>query len=742
MAAPNDPGVVLELAKSAVDALALARLREPAAYVTHTKAGTIGEATYQVQWSRPTLTFPSDVPDAVRLGLLVEGGVRLPNERILSLSTFMTTTVVPHLTQDETGQYARLALAESTLSEIRFTYAGVDLPPEPVRPALGLPDDATLATLRANLRGEIDQFLATLPDLPLTPRISSTQTAQVHIVPETRGAALVLAMRSTADGFALPPLVVSERDNAAILVNSGIFAAAFDSVVAPHVATLLPDSMRLMVLRGTCAQDRLWFAAEVRVTVDDVAEALITATIEAEPTLAAGRWHLNFDRVVAEGGVGDELAAQTLGEVLAAEGFRARLSELTQTAMQQVIVPIFGIATSDFAWQWAMPQTTSPAFITFAPTEVRITEGVVALIGALPPPQFTGDFDDVPEFDLHIPNAPVVLDGGHTKQVTVSATKIQHMTPPYDYAWWQGTTNTLLLEHGPTLDVIIRMAEDDPHDTLPRHLKTRELPVGVASVRAALIDSLGRVTNAALIIDLEELSKVPADRYATIGGFALSGPRSPTVATQQILTGMQTRLGTAYQPTGTQVQARSSLLGMVAGALAVFAVVALIATFLLTHSLAASGPTAQATLTPTTTTPPVTLTAHNPTPSPVQSVTGTISPGPSATPQPFGRFGVAPTSLQFICTAGTTTPQTLTLSNTGTASVDWTTRFFGMVGASTTMQLWGSAVPASGTLLPGASIPVEIRPINSFCSTSTTGSFIVQFAAPSVVPLNISATHT
>ena len=739
MAVPDNTGVIIEFAKSAVDALALARLRAPATYVAHTTAGTIGEATYQVQWSRPTLTFPAEIPDAVRLGVMVEGGVRLPNERIVSLSTFMTSTVVPRLTQDENGQYARMALAECTLSEIRFTYAGVALPPEPVRPALGLPDDATLATLREGLRAEFLQFLEKLPDLTLTPRLRSTLPAQVHVISETQGAALILA---TTGAILTAPVVVSERDNAALLVDSNTFSAAFDAVVATQVVSLLPDSMRLIALRGTCAQDRLWFAAEVRVTVDDVAEARITATIEAEPYLVADRWGLNFDRVVVEGGEGDELAAQTLGEVLATEGFRERLTDLAQTAMRQVIAPLFGAATLAPPWQWSIPQTTPAALITFAPMELRVVEGMVALIGALPLPQFTDDFDDVPEFDLHIPSSPVALDEGHTQQVTVSATKILHMTPPYDYGWWQGTTSTMLLEHGPTLDVVLRVAEDDPHDTLPRHLKTRSLPVGVTQVRAALIDSLGHVTNAALIIDLQELAKAPADPYATIGGFALSGPRSPTVATQHILTGMQTRMGTAYQPTVTQVQARSSLLGMVAGALAVFAVVALIAALLLTHSFAASGPTAQATTSPTLTTPPATLLAHNPTPTPAKSVTITITPSPSATAIPFGRFGVSPTSLQFVCTAGTTTPQTLTLSDTGSAPVDWTARFFGMVGASTTMQLWGSAVPASGTLLPGASISVDIRPTNNFCSTSASGSFIVQFAAPSVVPLNVDASHT
>lgn len=740
MATPDEPVVAFELADTTVAALALAPLVATTGYLPHATAGVVAEVSYHLRWSRPALTFPTEAPGTVRLGLTIEGGARWANGRILSLASFVTFTVMPQPAQDEQGHYARLALATPHLGELRLTYAGVALPPEPVRPALGLPLEADLVPVREALRAEILRFIEVLPDLALSPHFASDWAGQVAISAAASTPALTLSLAPDAVFSNPPPSVVTKRQPAAMLLNSAAFAAAFEVLAVPQLATLLPDSMRMLRLQGTCAQDRVWFAVQARLTVDDAAEAEVTATIEAEPRLSDGRWRLVFDRVAVASTPDNALAAQTLGELLAAEGFHERLMALTQGAILGAITPAMGVGSADLRWQWPFPPSTSAVGLTFAADHLRVVEGFFALEGTLALPTHAEELEDAPEGDLRIAGAPVALDGGLSQQVTVRAVAAHGLTPPLDYAWWQGNGNGLLLEHSPEIAVVLRVAEDDPTYTLPRHLKSRSGPIGRTTLRAAIIDCQGNVAEAITEIDLAELAAGAAEPGTPLVGTAAGPGVSRNLATQHA-TAMTTRVGTAYQPTVTQVQARSSVLGMVAGGLAVFAILAVVATFFLTHSLAAPGLTAQATHTPAPTQPVATHTAHSPTPTPRPGATST--PGPTATPQPFGRFSVTPDSLQFICTGGTTAPMTLNLANIGQASINWTAKVFGAVSAGTTVQPWAAVAPTAGTLAPGASVTITVTPAASFCQAPSAQSYTLQFAAPNqaVVPSNVMATH-
>jgi hypothetical protein len=731
---------VCELTKTAVERLALAHLLHAIPQLPQRTTGTVGEATYEVQWSRPALTFPAEAPDAVRLGLVMTGGVRWPTGRILSIETFATLTVIPQLAPGTTGWFVRLQPATPELTPLRLTYAGEPLPPEPVRPALGLPNDAALGALREGLEQELHRFLDLLPDLPLSPGIVTQHVGQIHIAPEGGGAALALCLTPEPTTIAALPVVVTERHPTALLVNGAAFAAQFDALVAPALDALLPTTMRLVALHGTCAQDRLWFAVQASVEVAGETEAVVNATIEAEPLMEAQRLLLRIERVAAESAPGNELAAQTLGEVLTTEGFRERLMELTQTALQHALAEAIETPATDFRWQWALPLALPPETRPFAISATRVAEGYFALLGNWPLPTLPETEEDAPDCDLLVEGMPQPVDDGPMRLVTVGVTHIKGLTPPYDYAWWNGTSQTMLLEHEATLAVALRVAEDDPEDTMPRHLRLHSLPLGITQVRVALMDRMGRVVSTALEVDLHHLSMVNGDPAATVGVFAQSSPAGVTAATRMMTKGMQTQ-ATALAPTVAQVQARSSFLGMVAGALGVFALGAALAALVLTRSLPGfAAQTSTTTNTPVLPTVTATQLAHIPTATAHPKPTATRTPAPTATPERYGRFAATPTTLLFICTAGDTAPQTVTLTNTGTATLTWVVGFF----SAPQMPPWGSAAPNTGSLAPNATGQVTITPDSTWCATPTTTTFTLQFSAPNqtVVPYNISVSHT
>jgi hypothetical protein len=254
----------------------------------------------------------------------------------------------------------------------------------------------------------------------------------------------------------------------------------------------------------------------------------------------------------------------------------------------------------------------------------------------------------------------------------------------------------------------------------------------------------------------------------TLSTSAVFAASRPTNATQAMATEMRTRLGTAYQPTVRQAQARSSILGMLAGILAATALISLLAVVLLTHSTAAST-TKQATVFPPTATLAVTQMPHHDTPTP-RPPGGT--PLPTVTPEAYGRFQVTPSALVIACTANTTIPTAtpsvtptstatatpspsptvtptpvvanLTLANTGNATVNWHAQTFADSGTGKTPQPWAVVSPNSGTLIPGASTPVTVTPVTSFC-TNTTTSYFIQFAAlpgEVAVPVNVPVSHS
>lgn len=742
--------VMLELAQPVAATLALARVRRHLAQVARTPV-TLGTAMAQVRGVRPTLTFPT--ADQVRLGLAVEGGVRLASGRILTVDSFITATATPGVVADAAGWSVRVTFTDAQIDAPRLSYAGRDLPAEPERVALGLPNATELAEMHGALADAIRTLAAGLPELPLTPTFTGTGAdLEVQIAPEMLGAAL--AVGQFASGPRRPwPLVTRPPQTAALLVDGAAFTAAFAASVAPQLATLIASQMGLTALAGTCAQDRIWFAAQANVHLNDTTQP-VNATIETLARLDDGRLRLDVERVAVESDPGGETHAQALGKALTADIFCDRLANLAQAALLRAITPIFGQGAADCSWQWSPPPDTALSPLAFAATQVRLTDGYCALIGAITLPATGSVLDDVPDLDLRVDGAPVVQKDGAEIVVTVAA--VPPPTAASDSAWWAMPTGALLPEHGAALAVTLRLAPDDPAETQPRD-GTSAAPRQL-TLQAAQIDAFGRVAAASIDLDAEELMAPP-----TISAAATFAASRPGNATQALATEMRTRLATAYQPTVRQAQARSSILGMLAGVLAATALISLLAVLLLTRSTAASTSTAiQLTPPPPTATLAVTQVPHHNTPTP-RPTGGT--PSPTMTPEAYGRFKVTPSALIIACATPTVTPTptdtatatatttpaptatpvagTLTLANTGNATVDWHAQTFADSGSGKMPQPWAMVTPSNGTLAPGASVAITVTPDASFC-TDTTTSYFIQFAAPSgevAVPVNVTVSH-
>jgi hypothetical protein len=740
MAEPGGPMVMLELAQPVAAALALARVRRHLAQAARVPVA-IGAAQAQLRGVRPTLTFPT--ADQVRLGVAVEGGVRLASGRILTVDSFITATAAPQVVADAAGWDVRVACNEAQIDEPRLSYAGRDLPPEADRTALGLPSDDELTTLRTALADALRELAATLPEMPLTPTFVGAGTnVMVQIAPEAQGAAL--AVGQFARGPRRPwPLVTRPPQTAAVLVDGAAFTAAFATVVAPQISTLIAPQMGLYALAGTCAQDRIWFAAQARVQLGAVMQS-VTATIETLARLEEGRVRLDVERVAVESDPGGETHAHALGMALTADIFCERLAGLAQAALQGAIAPLFGQGAADCSWQWAPPPETALPPLTYAAAQLRLTDGYCALIGAMHVPALGAPLDDVPDLDLRVDGTPVVQEDG--TEIVATIVTVPPLPPAADCAWWTMPTGALLAEHGTTVAVTLRLGTDDPAATQP-HEGAPAAPRQL-TLHAAQIDAFGRVVAASIDLDAQALLMPPTARAAAV--FAASRPGNATQATET-----RTRLATAYQPTVRQAQARSSILGMLAGVLAATALLSLLAVMLLTRSTAAST-TAQATPLPPTATLAVTQVPHHATPTP-QIATST--PAPTATPEAYGRFRVTPSALVIACATATPAPTapatitpsptpmpivgTLMLANTGNATVDWRVQTFADAGKGKTVQSWAVVTPASGTLAPSASIAVSVTPDAEFCANTTTAYFI-QFAAPPgevAVPVNVSVSH-
>jgi hypothetical protein len=752
MTAQGKPVVMLQLAQPVVAALALARVRQAPAAGSRERSGTVGDARFQLRGVRPTLTFPA--PDRARLGLAIEGGVYLPTGRILTLDAFVTATAPVEMSHDAAGWLPQLPLTALELGEVRLSYAGRDLPPDDQRAAQGLPAEADLAPLRAALADEICAFCADLPALLLALPFAAPDLAlHAHITPEDGGAALTLAATpaDTADiawpGTTRPPQTV------ALLINGDAFAAAFASVAREQIPRLIAPELGLIALNGTCAQDRLWFAAQARANLDDQPDARLDATLEALVQWEADHLRLAVERVAVESPPGGEATAQALGKALASDIFCDRLADLTQRAFQAAVAPAFEPALDDLTWRWAAPEERGQPALTFAPTHAHVKDGYLTLLGAVALPAAGTVIDDLPDFDLRVVGAPEPLDGGPATLVRVSATHPRNAAPPCDYAWWNATTGTPLAQHTSALEVILHATQDDPADTLPHDFTGVATTTDQIALRAALINTLGRVAEAVIDVDLSALTRPLAE--VPPAAFAAS---AVTASTRAALTGAQTRFGTAYQPTVRQAQARSSLQGMLAGALAAFAIISVLTAFLLTNSHAAPNSTT-ASVAPTATTA-IQITPLPPTATPHPHTAHT--PVPTTTPEVYGRFAAAPNPLVLTCVAAATptpaptdtstpapaptvtpTPGVLTLTNTGNAQISWQAITYITTGAGTSQQAWATLAPTSGDLAPGGSVTITITPAPAFC-TGAAGTYIIQFTATAglAVPLNVTATHS
>lgn len=754
MPAFEGPDVVLQLAKTAVDDLAMGHLRHLTTRIGRSSTATIDGAECRLRWTRPTLTFPPDAPEHVRMGIAIEGGVRLPSGRLLSLDAFVTSAMPPRLTQDDSGWFARFALETPDIGEIQLTYAGQPLPQDATGMALGLPTAAELDHLRAGLRDAIQRLCETIPDLPLTPSVRlgvPNPVIHAYIWPDSQGAALAFGVHPTTEGAnGALPLRVTPRQTVALLLSVAPLQAALTEAAAAAMPTL-PPPFALESLAVAYTDQEIRFTLTARAIGDLVGEPM-TVEVVTHPTIDGGVLELDLIRVTPPAGATD--GTEKIAVAVQSAAFTQALTAIVRSAIARTLGGVFATDQPVVSLDADAPTGL------FTVADVHLGDGYLTLSGTLPGvDEATDPVVDGPTFDLRLTDLVKASASQRPLTLAISVVNQQQVEQPADYAWWTSLDAALRAEHGALLDV--RVPEDDPGDTLPR--KTRSVPQGVLEVQAALIDAWGRVARAVLEIDLRgdvnvktladsyataDLVQMPTDAEKALAADTLILDEAANVpgnsAPQVALSRMGTRLNaTTFRPTMVlplpQSPAHSSLLGMFAGALAMFAVFAALAAIILAH-----------TLNPTTTPPAPTGTAvaqATYTPIVTPTVATTTTPGATLTPQPFGRFGVTPGGLQFACTtaqppsASTPTPtpaplaaQTLTLTNTGTAQVKWT--------VSQNAPAWGNFAPATGTLKPGANVTITVTPNSDLCSLPANSGLYLQFNAPNVLSLTVSVTVT
>jgi hypothetical protein len=735
--AMEPPIGTVALAHSLVETIALTHLRRMTSLDLAPQETHLGQATVRLRGARPVLSFPADAPGHVRFGLAIEAGVQWPGGRILSADGFVLATVTPVVTRDVASWRLTVSFATAQIETLTMRYAGADLPPEPVRPSHGLPDDDEIASLDGDLRSAIMTYLATLPELPLTPSFPGAPEL-IQSVIQNEPDRLLIGL----DTMALPMLPATHNGNMAIAITVETLARAFAEVLTGDALDDALPGWTVAALQITGAQDRLWLV--VRAASTDLPEEELRGTIETQIALGEGVMHFENARVLTEQPQTASEQVAAFGKALRSASFLSRLAQVVQAAVIRAANESLGEAREVWQWRFTPPEPMASLIPTFAAQSVRVAGGAIVLEGALAFPRVSEPISDTTIFDLR-QGEPRLEEDEQVVTISVTLTNAQAAPPPVDVAWWNGATPAMQLEHSSTCDVRMRLNDEDPDDTLPRYMSTRELPIGVTTVRAALIDAYGRVTEDSLDVDIrpETVTALPTLRHPLPQsmGEALTIPD-----TRAAMTAMDTRMTTTRMPVA-QVQARSSLIGMLAGALAAFSLVAALAALILTKTISLGGvPTTTVHVQSTSTaishqaTPPGT-------PAPTIAPTNTITPAPTATPVPFGRFIATPTTLQFSCTMGATTPMNLELGNTGNGTIHWQVSVFGNLGTapgSTGSGPWASVAPSSGQLAAAQSMVVSVTANPGFCAAPNSSTYLLQFVATqgSAVPLNVPGSHT
>ncbi len=712
------------LSQAAVAALVTERWRTPPPQLRQIIEGEVAGAHYKARWARPALSFPADAPGTVRFGLAAEGGVSLPSGRTLSLDAFVTATGMPQVTRDETGCFARLATSPADTGVVRLTYAGQPLPVDAPGMASGLPTPDEAQALMAALADELARAFEEQPDVPL----SYTLAAPVHdSALASRVAPAVLGM-GIGD---LPPVGLPPGADGAIVLAADDLSEAFEAVAEANGAQPIAEGA-IAAQSLSCGQGALVM------TLTFTAHGAEPENIElaATPLVTAGRLTLACAPVDGASARAAELAANA--------DVAGWLAGLAQSALLRALAPLLGEGAVTLDWAWLVARSGETLAVTFAPERVTCDPTALVLSGSLPiATSEAEELTDAASVELALIDGPDDIEGDDARRVvTVRAVNARDAAPPYDYAWWTTLAPAMRAEHTPGLRALIPVARPipaDPEDTLPRRPHT-SLPPGQAQITVALIDAFGRVARADLVIDAREGA---IDSHPTIEATS-TARRSGPIDDENLPASLYapTGMGTIYRTTVSPrvAYARSSIWGMLAGALATFALLATAVTIVLVQSLSPHPPNTtniQPSVTLSiaiTLTPAATVATSTPTP------TATTKPTPTATSVPFGRFSLDVTTLQFVCAGDNTTqPLSVNVTNSGTAPLTWTVQAIEKISG----QPWATFSPASGKLAPKQQVVVTVTPLTpDFCVQPAASVYHLQFTAPGAVPFTVTASHS
>jgi hypothetical protein len=701
------------MSQAAVTAIALEHWRNPPPQLRQRITGASDTARFTARWTRPALTFPADSPGMVRFGLAAEGGVQLPSGRTLTLDAFVTTTASPEVTRDASGCFARLSLAQADPGVVRLSYAGQSLPADGGGMATDLPTPDEAGDLEAALATALAQAFADLPDLPLSYAFpcQGRERCDAQVI----DGRLVLGCDLAEGDRALP----AGADGAIALSAADLSAAC--QIVAARADSLAIGDDTLTAGGIACTDGALLLT----LVPANASEGHSVVTLRATLSLAEGRIVPLLEPVDGEDAgdraLADDLVVQTWAGLL------------IRDIIVAAVAPVLGDVGEALAWSWPVARAAMPLSVTFTPDRAICRSDGLVLAGPLPTEASAADeVSDPPSIELAIVTPPD--ESQLDRAVVVRAVHARNADPPYDYAWWVTPVTSMRAEHTPGLRVPLPALDEDktrdPDDTLPRRHAIKKRALDLITVRVALIDSFGRVAREELTLDPTTGAHAIAPPMERRSAPLMSGPYGPTY------------LGTAYRPVSAQRAevTRSSVWGMLAGALATFAVLTTVLAVILVRSLGSSAnPRTSTTITLPSPTATVVLTPQS-TIASTATTAPTAKPKPTSTPVPFGRFSEDTTSLVFTCDgSGNTLPLSLMLSNSGTAALNWEAHAIDMLGG----QPWATVSPDSGRLTPGQSVSIAVTPQTpAFCQAPSTAVFRVQFTAPGAVPSTITASHS
>ncbi len=763
---------VLQLAKNAVDALALGQLYQFLQSADASLA-TIDDAGRQIRlrFARPALTFPEDVPEMVRLGLAIEGGVELPDHRILSVDAFVTATATPYISKelrvdgnsppseatasllpnDPESYCAVVDFANLDFGDILIHYAGHPV----VDGVIDHVGETDLAEIRVKIQQMTAEAIDHLPRLPLTYRWGSPSLRHVdlHVRPEAkRGGALMLGLERQfqSDEASTIPVSVSSSQNAAILLHGDVFRAMRSSLPLPTLSPLTPD---WHITRGEIHLDTRSLRFDLTVTStqadspEDTPLPEYTLRVNARPLILSEIWDLLVDEVAFVEELSDDHPLRLVLDLPRQdETLRLELAAWAQAITMRVVTTELGAEPDHGVWFWQHPlpeQRPTP----FMPSLVYVARGALVVAGTLPVDLIvTHTPDDAPTFQVQLSEPLREEENKIIAQVT--AGEFQRMTAPYDVHWssslhdveppsGRDVSATFYLTQPPLVEEIAEEDDERPdEDQTPKRTKSRPLPAGYVMVIAHVIDGYGRSTRADLEIDLttfRNISTLAADM----------GSDRPTRGIAQRTTRILSRRGLRFLWGETrhrldvaqrELREQPPIWTMLTYVFILVALIATLATVLLDASpkSIARGMT---TPLPATQIPGnvIIVATDTPLPTPIPTLAPTSTPLP---PTPYGRFAITPTVLLIGCGDTTAQPLILKVTNSGSAMLNWHTQAIEVVNGAP----WASIFPNAGQVAPGKTVAVQVVPQNGFCLGHLARYYHIQFIAPNAIPITVAFT--